>query len=342
MILQAFFLRPVQRRPLRFLLTALGVAIGAASVVATVLACQAAVRSMEEDIKELAGRTRLEISRPGDLDEQLLGQLRRFARDAVFAPVLDERVLVPKINDLVRFFGLDLLSDDLVRGLEWEQNQSFGEKELSRLLRGEGVLLPAPLAKQLGASAGETIELALRSERRQVVVIGLFTPPDGSSAWDRVIVADIAYAQKLFGRAGRIDRIELMPRKGVSVKALRASLREALPDEYRVEQPDDRADQTNRMVSALRFNLTALSGISLLVGGVLVATTLYTSVVQRRYWIAMLRSLGASKSQLAFAVLTEAAAIGVVGGLVGALGGYLGAQAALSSVRATMSVIVRD
>lgn len=342
MILQAFFLRPAQRRPLRFLLTALGVAIGAASVVATVLACQAAVRSMEEDIMELAGRTRLEISRPGDLDEQLLGQLRRFARDAVFAPVLDERVLVPKINDLVRFFGLDLLSDDLVRGLELEQNQSFGENEFSRLLRGEGVLLPAPLAKQIGASAGETIELALRSERRQIYVIGLFTPPDGSSAWDRVIVADIAYAQKLFGRAGRIDRIELMPRKGVSVKGLRASLREALPDEYRVEQPDDRADQTNRMVSALRFNLTALSGISLLVGGVLVATTLYTSVVQRRDWIAMLRSLGASKSQLAFAVLTEAAAIGVVGGLVGAVGGYFGAQAALSSVRATMSVIVRD
>ena len=36
------------------------------------------------------------------------------------------------------------------------------------------------------------------------------------------------------------------------------------------------------MVRALEFNLTALSGISLLVGGVLVATTLATSVVQRR------------------------------------------------------------
>ncbi|MDP8242584.1 MAG: ABC transporter permease [Candidatus Hinthialibacter antarcticus] len=342
MIIQAFFLRPVRRRPVRFLLTALGVAIGAASVVATVLACQAAVRSMEEDIKELAGRTKLEISRPGDLDEQLLGEIRHFARDAVFAPVLDERVLVPQLDDLVRFFGLDLLSDDLVRGLDWDEGEAFGEEQFTQLLRGEGVMLPTPLAKQLAIRVGDSIELSLRSERIKVPVAGVFSPPSGTSAWDRVIVADIAYAQQLFGRAGRIDRIELMPRRGVPVDALRASLREALPNEYRIEQPDDRANQTNRMVSALRFNLTALSGISLLVGGVLVATTLYTSIVQRRYWIAMLRSLGASKSQLAFAVLAEAAAIGVVGGLLGALGGFAGAQVALASVRATMSVLVRD
>ena len=342
MILQAFFLRPVRRRPVRFLLTALGVAIGAASVTATVLACQAAVRSMEEDVKELAGRARLEITRPGDLDELLLGQLRGFARDAVFAPVIDERVFVPALDDLVRLFGLDLLSDDLVRGLELNQDNSFDQEQFLQLLRGEGVLLPAPLAEKLGLRAGASIELSLRSERLSVPVVGVFSPPRRSSAWDRVVIADIAYAQELFGRAGRIDRIELMPRNGVSLAALKAKLRETLPNEIRIEQPDDRAEQTNRMVSALRFNLTALSGISLLVGGVLVATTLYTSVVQRRYWIAMLRSLGASKAQLAFAVLTEAAAIGVIGGLLGSLGGYAGAQAALASVRATMSVLVRD
>ena len=135
MILQAFFLRPVRRRPVRFLLTALGVASGAASVTATVLACQAAVRSMEEDVKELAGRARLEITRPGDLDELLLGQLRGFARDAVFAPVIDERVFVPALDDLVRLFGLDLLSDDLVRGLELNQDNSFDQEQFLQLLR---------------------------------------------------------------------------------------------------------------------------------------------------------------------------------------------------------------
>ncbi len=342
MILQAFFLRPVLRRPARFLLTALGVAIGAASVVATVLACQAAVRSMEEDVNELAGRARLEISRPGDLDESILGELRGFARDAVFAPVLDERVLVPELNDLVRLFGLDLVSDDLVRGLDLNSDQSLEEDQFVQMLRGEGVLLPAPLAERLNISPGETLELSLRSQRIVVPVVGVFSPPRQSSAWDRVLIVDIASAQELFGRIGRIDRIELMPRQGGSIEALRTKLREALPDEYRIEQPDDRANQTNRMVSALRFNLTALSGISLLVGGVLVATTLYTSVVQRRYWIAMLRSLGASKAQLAAAVFTEAAAIGVIGGFIGSIGGYFGAQAALASVRMTMSVIVHD
>jgi len=45
MLLRTFFLRPVRRRPLRFLITIAGVAAGIAAVVATISASQAAVAS---------------------------------------------------------------------------------------------------------------------------------------------------------------------------------------------------------------------------------------------------------------------------------------------------------
>jgi putative ABC transport system permease protein len=96
------------------------------------------------------------------------------------------------------------------------------------------------------------------------------------------------------------------------------------------------------MVAALRFNLIALSAISVLVGAVLVATTLATSVVQRRYTVALLRSLGASRRQIAGAVLLEAAAVGVAGGLLGTAGGLLGARAALVSVRYSVVALLRS
>jgi putative ABC transport system permease protein len=72
-----------------------------------------------------------------------------------------------------------------------------------------------------------------------------------------------------------------------------------------------------------------------------VATALATSVVQRRAVIALLRSLGASPHQLASALLVEAAAIGLLGGVAGVTGGLFGARAALASVRATVAAVVQ-
>ena len=65
MLLRTFFLRPVRRRPLRFLTTVAGVAAGIAAIVATVAASRAAVASLEQGVEEVAGRARLEITGPG-------------------------------------------------------------------------------------------------------------------------------------------------------------------------------------------------------------------------------------------------------------------------------------
>jgi putative ABC transport system permease protein len=101
-------------------------------------------------------------------------------------------------------------------------------------------------------------------------------------------------------------------------------------------------DESRRAVNALEFNLTALSGISVLVGLVLVATTLATSVRRRRTQLGLLRSLGASRGQLAGAVLIEAAVIGALGGALGVVGGALGSRAALIGVRGSVASVVPD
>ena len=56
MILRSVFLRPTIHNPLRFLLTVFGVAIGVASILATLLASEAAIRSLHEGIEEITGK----------------------------------------------------------------------------------------------------------------------------------------------------------------------------------------------------------------------------------------------------------------------------------------------
>ena len=72
MILKALLFRPLMRRPWRFLVTVAGVATGVAAVISTVAASRAAVASFAKGIEEVAGITRLEMTRPGGLPEGLV------------------------------------------------------------------------------------------------------------------------------------------------------------------------------------------------------------------------------------------------------------------------------
>lgn len=340
MILRALWLRPTLRRPARALATVAGVAIGVAAFVATLLASRAALASMREGIDELAGRAVLEIAQPGGVDERVLAELRPLASRALFLPLVEESALAPALGDAVRVLGLDLLADLEGRGLA-PRAQASG-LALEKLLREPACLLPEGLARELGLAPGAKLELLVRARRVELEVAALFEPARFSSIWSRAVLIDLALAQELYGLSSRVSRIEVLPRGAVPRAELERAIAARLPEGVRVEPPSERRRQGEELLAALEFNLLALSGISILIGAVLVATALATSIVQRRAEVALLRSLGASRAQVASVVLAEAASIGLVGGALGVLAGVLGARAALSSVRATVASVAPE
>lgn len=349
MILRSLWIRPTRKHPVRALVTVLGVAIGVASVVATLLASRAAVASMGSDVIRIAGAARLEVTRPGGIDPEDLAALRPIADEALLVPIVEGTALVPALGDLVRILGVDLLLDRDVRPVELDTGAASLQDALDSMLLGRGAALSPSLAAQLGLAPGDRLDLVARSREVMLDVAALAKPARFGSAWERVVLVDVAVAQELLGRGARIDRLELVPRRPhdatglelneTELEALAARVRAALPAGYRVGPASVRRQEGQRLVQALEFNLAALAGVSILVGIVLVATTLATSVVQRRAQIALLRSLGASRLQLARAVVTEAAAIGLVGGGLGVLLGWIGAQGAVASVSTTIATI---
>ena len=338
MIYRALFLRPLVRRPWRFLVTVIGVAVGVAAVVSTVAASRAAIASFAEGVEEVAGAARLEVTRPGGLPEELLDALRPLAGDALIVPVVEENVLLLELEDGVRLLGVDLLLDAQVRPV---LNDGGGFPDLETTLLGFGALISKSLAARLGASLGDQLTISADGRPRSIEVAALFDVAGLSAVWERVVVMDVAAVQELLGRVGRLDRIELVPRAGSDLDQLRAGAVALLPADVAVAEPSQRRRFAEQMLASLRFNLLALSAISLLVGGVLVATTLATSVVQRRYVVSLLRSLGASRRQVAAAVLFEALTIGGLGGILGVAAGFGGARLALASVRFTVASVVR-
>ncbi|HEX7297233.1 MAG TPA: FtsX-like permease family protein, partial [Pyrinomonadaceae bacterium] len=80
-----------------------------------------------------------------------------------------------------------------------------------------------------------------------------------------------------------------------------------------------RAETVDRLT---RF-ATAVSAVVLLIGGLMVFTTMMGAVVERTKEIGVLRAIGLRKSQIINELMIEVAAISTIGGLVGWIAGML-------------------
>ncbi|MBK7877406.1 MAG: FtsX-like permease family protein [Planctomycetes bacterium] len=355
MLLKALFLRPARAHPLRFLATWLGVAAGVAALVSTRVSSRAAVDAFAEGVLELAGPARLEVVQDGGVPNSVLAALAPVVGDAELLPVVDEVVLCPKTKDTLRVLGVDALSPavaqrlaldlaaedaDPARDEGGETGAARSADALQRGLRCEGVWIASALARELDVAPGGTLEVVVRGRAAPLVVLGLFAPRDGSRTFERVLLLDVACAQELFGHPATLDRIELVPKDGVGADELRARVALLLPAGARLQEPEQRAEDARSLARTLQFDLDVMALISLVVGGVLVAISLATSVVQRREVLAICVSLGASRGQLARALVAEALVLGVAGGLLGSLFGAGAAAFAAQGVRATLATVI--
>jgi len=68
--------------------------------------------------------------------------------------------------------------------------------------------------------------------------------------------------------------------------------------------------------------LVGIAAISLLVGGIGIMNTMYTSVVERTKEIGIMKAIGARNEDILYIFLFEAGLLGLVGGLIGVIIGF--------------------
>src|SRR5581483_10876919 len=126
----------------------------------------------------------------------------------------------------------------------------------------------------------------------------------------------IAAAQEIFNKLGSLDRLEwVVPEEGARVE-LENKLRTLYPG-WRVERPARRGEKVEKMLSAFRSNLLALSLVSLLVGAFLIYNSMSIAVLRRVEEIGILRTLGATRRQVMTWILGESFLLALGGTLLG-------------------------
>lgn len=324
--------RPLGRERLRTALTVVAVALGVGVIVAIDLAGVAATGSFRSSLESLAGRTDLELSAVGGLDERLLARLTAIPYPVGFRPRIDDFARVESTGVTVPLVGLDLVAE--------------GDLNATTTTDGTGPAEETPagmrdsiwVGPRLASHPGAKLRLTLNDRSREFTIRGVLRP-QGLARYTEgdLVVMDIATAQEALNKVGKLDRIEVMLPAGANSAAWEQTLRGEISPDVSIRRPGARSDENQKMLSAFRWNLRVLSYISLVVGAFLIYNTIGISVVRRRAEIGVMRALGATRAGVLVAFLAEAAFFGVAGSLLGLAFGRLMAEGAVRLLASTVN-----
>jgi putative ABC transport system permease protein len=295
--------RHILRRPLQSLFFVLGVAIGVAMIVAIDLANGSAARAFELGTETVTGKaTHQIVGGPSGLDEELYTRLRRELGFRMSAPVVEEYIIALELDaQPMRLLGIDPFADAPFRSYLGDQNPGTAPDYLDDIMvRPNTVLLSQDVAQRYGLQSGDTLTARRGAATLTLEIVGLLAPADDLSrrALDGLLMTDIATAQELLDKVGRLDRIDLIIPTGAAAEATLAEIQAILPASARIQPVAARSGTVNEMTAAFNLNLTALSLLALVVGLFLIYNTVTFSVVQRRPVLGTLRSLGMTRGEI--------------------------------------------
>lgn len=312
-------------RPARTLLTALGIAIGIASMVAVVGISSSSKADLLAELDEL-GTNLLQV-RPG---ESMFGDEATLPEDADAmlraVATVDATAGITKINTTIgrnsyddRPNGLNVVAADgrLAPTLGLEIDKGRGIDDTTQNL--PVVVLGSVAADRLGITdvrGGPTVSIAGQTFQ----VVGILKSHPLHPDLDRAVIIGHGYAVSELGVDANHTAIYVRVAAGAVDDTRPLLARTANPiaaNEVGVSRPSDALEAQTKVDQNLQNLLLALGGVALLVGGVGIANIMVISVIERRSEIGLRRALGARKGHIRSQFVIEATALSALGGTLG-------------------------
>ena len=334
---------------LRSSLTMLGIAIGNAAVIATIGIGQGAQKLAEEQLEALgphilfvvpgsrrSRRTTLEIPKTLVLEDA----------KAIASQVPTITQVAPEINQRQSFTYRNQNTSTLVIGTTptYPSVRSFSVAsgrviyniDLQRNRRV--VVLGSDIAERLFKTQSP-LGQQVRIKNIGFKVVGVMAVKGsflGTNQDDSAFIPLTTMASQIVGKTSpygvQLSWINVAAKDRISVRAAQFQIENLLrlrhqiinEDDFHVGTAEEMLKIVGTLTSGLTIMLAAIAGISLLVGGIGVMNIMLVSVTERTQEIGLRKAVGATKEDILFQFLIEAAIVSSVGGIIGILVGIGG------------------
>ncbi len=345
----------------RAVLTALGIIIGVASLIAVAAVSAGAQREVAASIRRLGSNVIL-------VDGELITiGTRTTSSDRTLTPADAQAIaLLPTVTRVTRYQDIEGLA--ISSGPEAAVTRLFGvttayadiynqSASRGRLLdqadvtAGRGVIVLGLVPRQHLFPGRDPIGRTVRVGTQELTVVGVQAHKGklgGESLDDRVFVPLPVVTRVLLGGqntksigvrvrmeadiAPTQDRIETLLRR-------RHRLPESFADDFSTEDQAELVKEAARATGVFRTLTFALGGIALLVGGIGIMNMMLVSVHERTREIGIRKCVGASAGTIQGQFLIEAGVLSALGGLAGVVVGFLATRpiAALAGWQVALS-----
>jgi putative ABC transport system permease protein len=199
--------------------------------------------------------------------------------------------------------------------------------------RYPAVVLGSTAARRLGIGrAGGGVQVVIGG--RRFTVLGILDPVELAPGLDSAAIIGFRAAARYLDDEGDVSTLYVRSDpdhvEEVSGVLARTSNPEH-PEEVDVSRPSDAIEARAAARSAFTSLLLGLGAVALLVGGVGIANVMVISVIERRSEIGLRRSLGATKRHIGIQFVAESLLLSIAGGVAGIALGALVAGVYASS-----------
>ena len=363
-------LRALRRNKLRSSLTALGIIIGVASVVAMVAVGNGAQARITSQISAL-GQNLLTIfagsKRSGGVNSGLgsASTITLADADAIAREVTDVVAISPEDSTTAqaiangRNWSTSIVgeSQDYLKIRDWKLSSGsmFSVREVRSAAKV--AVIGSKTANELFGPLNP-VGQSVRIKNIPFVIIGLLESKGsgmgGQNQDDRLIIPYTTAMKRLTGdkylrsinvQIVSADRMDIAQQQLTSLLRQRHRLIAGQDDDFNIFNQKEIADTVNSVSTIITLLLGAVAGISLLVGGIGIMNIMLVSVTERTREIGIRIAVGAQPGDIRLQFLIEAVTLSLLGGLIGVLCGVgasklVGVVANFQAIVSTGSILL--
>lgn len=219
----------------------------------------------------------------------------------------------------------------LIDGIEFEQYANLARitiREGRGLQSGDEAIIDPEWKRNRNANIGDTVKLF----ERPFTIVGVYEPPGGGR-----IKIPLKTMQEQEGAVNKASSILIACDDPAQQDAVAARILERFPDDQLIftrDLPEIYATG----VPALNVFLKVVVGVAAAISMLVILLAMYTTVTERTRQIGILKSLGMSKTSIAWVIEQEAIIVSLLGVMVGVLLTFLARLAVMRTTSLTVEI----
>ena len=329
-------------------LTILGIVIGIASVIAMTAIGKGAQNSIEESIQSIGAN--LLIVRPGSQrgftspvsTNQSVQTLTLEDAQKIFDSIVSVRAVAPEVstreqviargaNENISITGVTPEYAS-VRNVQMQEGEFFSQQHIDK--KSRVAIIGPETALNLFGEGESPLGQKIRIKNIECTVIGVTISKGGTSfgsSDDLVYIPITVATQYLIGD----DKLSLINVEIQSQEQMQSAeseistillashgISDASLADFRIMNQGDIVATASSVTNTFTLLLSAVAGISLVVGGIGIMNMMLTTVTERTREIGLRKSIGAKKKDISVQFLLEAIALTCIGGVLGVTLGW--------------------